>query len=267
MKKTGYDQFFKAASDAQKGMGPRTFKSSQKKPKKRELSEDEVEAKLRAALKVRAPKRRKPFPVMPMLTFVFVAAASSYGFANLDRIAKFTQRLQVSFIGQAGAEEKTAPPSDGKTAKTAATAGAQAASACPKPGDSVSKDTGYISTLRQRKEQLDARETELNQLEEELQRQKVEVDQRIGKLAQMRRDIASVLKERVQVDEQKVNKLVDLYSSMKPKQAADIIVGLDDDLAVQVLGGMKKKSAAAIMDVMPTEKAKVISEKLTGYQR
>ena len=60
-------------------------------------------------------------------------------------------------------------------------------------------------------------------MEEELQRQKVEVDARIRQLEQMRRDIASVLKDRVAQDDTQVSKLVDLYSSMKPKQAADVI--------------------------------------------
>jgi flagellar motility protein MotE (MotC chaperone) len=83
----------------------------------------------------------------------------------------------------------------------------------------------------------------------------------------MRRDIASVLKERVQSDETQVNKLVDLYSTMKPKQAADIIGSLQEDLAVEVLGKMKKKNAAEVMNLLPADKARGLSEKLTGYKR
>jgi len=58
-----------------------------------------------------------------------------------------------------------------------------------------------------------------------------------------------------------VNKLVDLYSNMKPKQAADILGSLNEELAVEVLAKMKKKSAAEIMNLLQPEKAKILSEK------
>jgi flagellar motility protein MotE (MotC chaperone) len=104
-------------------------------------------------------------------------------------------------------------------------------------------------------------------LEEELQRQKVELDKRIQQLEGVRRDIASILKDRVEVDQQKVDKLVDLYSNMKPKQAADVMSSLNEDLAVEILSKMKKKNAAEIMNLLPPEKARILSEKYTGYQQ
>jgi len=100
-----------------------------------------------------------------------------------------------------------------------------------------------------------------------LQRQKVELDKRIVQLEEMRTQIAQVLKERVEVDQEKVNKLVDLYSNMKPKQAADVIGTINEDLAVEVLAKMKKKNAAEIMNLLSPDKARVLSEKYTGYRR
>ena len=79
--------------------------------------------------------------------------------------------------------------------------------------------------------------------------------------------IAQTLKDRVEVDQEKVTKLVDLYSNMKPKQAADVIGSINEDLAVEVLAKMKKKSAAEIMNLLSPEKARVLSEKYTGYRR
>jgi flagellar motility protein MotE (MotC chaperone) len=169
-------------------------------------------------------------------------------------------------MGQANASAKEEKPAAATAKDAVVKAEAKDHETAPK-AQLVSEDLSYIDKLRSRKEELDLREKELNQLEEELQRQKVEVDQRIRKLETMRRDIAGVLKERVDADETQVNKLVDLYSNMKPKQAADVIGSLQEDLAVTVLGKMKKKNAAEVMNLLPSEKARGLSEKLTGYKR
>ena len=64
-----------------------------------------------------------------------------------------------------------------------------------------------------------------------------------------------------------MTQLVDLYSNLQPKQAADVIGSINEDLAIEVLAKMKKKSAAEIMNLLPPEKARTLSEKYTGYRR
>lgn len=270
MSKSGYDQFFKAAKKAKKGgtsVGPGAPK----------LSASETEAKIRHALKMRPAKKTKPFPFVPVLAgMIFITAGVGY-LEKPEIFEHLAEHVQFKFMGQVAAEEKPAPAAK-PAAKDAASEAAGSAKDAAQPGEGkktetaakaqpVSEDTSYIEKLRQRKEELDLREKELGQLEEELQRQKVEVDNRVRQLEQMRRDIASVLKERTDADETQVNKLVDLYSTMKPKQAADVIGSLQEDLSVQVLGKMKKKNAAEIMNLLPADKAKTLSEKLTGYKR
>jgi len=125
----------------------------------------------------------------------------------------------------------------------------------------------HFNKLNERKKQLDLREAELLSMEEELHKQRKEVEARILKLEHIREEVAGVLKERVEVDEQRVATLVDFYSNMKPKQAADIITTLNEDLAVEVLGKMKKKNAADILNLLEPTKARAISEKFTGYKR
>ena len=72
----------------------------------------------------------------------------------------------------------------------------------------------------------------------------MEIEARIQYLEKVRRDIAGVLKDRVEVDQEKVKKLVEFYSNMKPAQAAEIIATINEDLAIGVLSNMKKKNAA-----------------------
>jgi len=54
---------------------------------------------------------------------------------------------------------------------------------------------------------------------------------------------------------------------MKPAQAAKVFETMDEDLAVEILGKMKKKNAAEVMNLIKPEKAQVFSEKYAGYKR
>jgi flagellar motility protein MotE (MotC chaperone) len=58
-----------------------------------------------------------------------------------------------------------------------------------------------------------------------------------------------------------------MYSNMKPPQAAKVFETMDEDLVVEILGRMKKKNAADIMNLLKPEKAQIISEKYAGYKR
>lgn len=244
------------------------FKEAQKA--KRKQDPQEVEASLRQVLKVKK-RRRVPVPWKAVIGLVISLLAGVSYLLNPDSFENLLARVEVRALGMASAaNEKTAEKSTpAKTAseKTAASANKESKAKSPEENASVSEEFSHFEKLKQRKEELDAREKELSELEEELQRQKVELDKRIQQLEEMRTQIAQVLKDRVEMDQEKVTKLVDLYSNMKPKQAADIIGSLNEDLAVDVLAKMKKKNAAEIMNLLPAEKARVLSEKYTGYKR
>lgn len=132
--------------------------------------------------------------------------------------------------------------------------------------DIVSEDPSYLGTLRNRKEELDKKELELKELALELQRQREQLDLKIGELDKMRGEISQILQERVNTDEGRVAKLVEFYSSMKPVNAAQVFEKLDEDLAIEILSKMKKQSAAEIMNAMKVEKAQKLSEKFAGYR-
>lgn len=248
----GYNDYFQAVKKG-RSSPPQVKRSSSLKP-----------------IATKKEKGKKPFPISILVS---AAALLAIGLAYLnspDAIESFAQRIEVKWMGQVSAEEKAEKKSEAggvSKEKPAAQATGETSEAKDGKPKTVKEDLSYIDKLRSRKEELDLREKELNQLEEELQRQKVEVDARIRKLEQMRRDISSVLKERVESDETQVNKLVDLYSNMKPKQAADVIGSLQEELAVTVLSKMKKKNAAEVMNLLPSEKARNLSERLTGYKR
>lgn len=273
---SGYDQFFKTAQAVKKGTAPSTpqFKLTNKaKPKvaaKKSTSEDSLEElRLRKAFNVK-PKRSQ-FPWSAAAGLAVCLFIVGIYLAAPQKVEGWLKSFEILPMGQAlASEEKAAETSKAKDlekAKSANDGKENKTGPESKESSQVLGHSNHFEKLTARKEELDQREKELTELEEELQRQKVELEKRLAQLEAMRTEIATTLKDRVEVDQEKVTKLVDLYSNMKPKQAADVIGSLNDDLAVEVLAKMKKKIAAEIMNLIPAEKARALSEKYTGYRR
>ncbi|MEO0336517.1 MAG: hypothetical protein AAF202_08985, partial [Pseudomonadota bacterium] len=176
--------------------------------------------------------------------------------------------LKIEMFGSAQAQdqEKSSKNSGDQGAKKSMDSTEGEMTKDAEDSGSVEKKLSHFKNLNQRKEELDLREQELAELERELQNQREQVEARIEYLESVRRDIAGVLQERVEMDEEKVTQLVDFYSNMKPAQAATIISKINEELAIQVLSKMKKKNAAQILNMIEPGKARVLSEKFAGYK-
>lgn len=234
---SGYDEFFKAAKLA----------------------------KTKSKGRLKKTKRAPEFSLRLMIGLGVVCALLGWLAMNPEEFDNWLGKIEVGMFGQAQAKSAGAPAE--KPADSSDSAKSTKDSQEAKSVGNATEDYSHLEKLRERKEALDLREKELNELEEELHRQRGEIEARLEKLEAMRREISSVLKDRVEVDQERVNKLVETYSNMKPKQAAEIIGGIDEDLAVEVLGKMKKKSAAEILNLLDKEKARALSEKYAGYRR
>ncbi len=162
--------------------------------------------------------------------------------------------------------EKSADGGKDSSAKTAGKEGSEKVDGIANIKNWTPEELSFFNKLSDRKIELDRRETELNKLDEELQKQKAELDEKIKQLEKMRADIGQTLKARVTTDQEKIEKLVQVYSNMKPQNAAKVIETLNETLAVEVLDKMKKKNAAEILNVMETKKAQRLSEILAGYK-
>lgn len=233
--KTGYDQFFqKAKQKAQMKSG--------------------VDLK---KLKTRKPKRNTKFPVIQMCLFGVVALGALYIFENSDEIEKLLKKVDIGF-SMAQAEEKPAEH-ENKEAKKEEKVEGKIAEAKPEEAD-------YLFKLSERKKQLDIREEELNRYAAEISKQKEEIESKLKKLEETRTKISTALEDKIKADDAKVDTLVQMYSNMKPQQAAKVFETLDEDLVIEILSRMKKKSAADILNLVKAEKAQVLAERYTGYR-
>lgn len=256
--KSGYDQFFKNA---------RKVANQQPTPRPRlqlDLSSEEAEQQIRRRMKMGPSVKRKkkssvPWKMVGVSLVGFVVAI--WGFQNYEQVEHLIQRVEFQMTGVAIAQPEAAPA-------TSTVAAAENEEAAPKEKTVLtSAEIDHLQKLNDRKKELDAREEELNRMEGELQVQKVELEKRLKDLEEMRTKISTMLDDRVKADDQKVDTLVQMYSNMKAPQAAKVFETMDEDLAVEILGRMKKKNAADIMNLLKPEKAQILSEMFAGYKR
>lgn len=134
------------------------------------------------------------------------------------------------------------------------------ASEVSEPGDEavvqVQQDYGI------RWEDLLKREEALALREQELERIEKQVDEKIKQLRKLEASIRSEVAAYRQMSDERIRHLVKIYSSMKPKAAADLMNNLDTDVAVEVFLNMKGEIAGGILSYMDTTKAAVITQRL-----
>lgn len=266
--KNGYEQFFSQARRASQGEGIHSKKNSAgvEPIGKFTMTEKQIEERLkgRSGLSVKKKKRAKtPWGLILFSAFGLILAGG--GLLHSDKIENFLKRIEISFLGSASAAGEPVKEKSEESAKATATVPlADSSVAARAPGSS---DIDHLAKLSDREKELNARSEDLSRQEAEIAKMKEELDRRLRELESMRTQISDILAERVKIDAERVETLVQMYSNMKPPQAAKIFESLDEDLAVELLSRMKKKNAADIMNLLPPEKAQTFSERYAGYRR
>lgn len=256
MKRNGYDQFFKEAKKNAQANSPVQSISA---------------AKLRENMQQKKSKKSsRKFPVMQFVLFIICGLGLFLAIENFDKVESTLQKIEIG-LGVAQAEtaptSSTATPAVGEPAPTmAAGAVSGTAAASGTARTEVDDDSDYIYKLSERKRDLDAREEELNKKAAEIEAQKAAIEKKLVELEEYRAKISNMLQDRIKSDDGKVETLVQVYTNMKPGQAAKIFETMDEDLVIDILSRMKKKSAAEILNLIKTEKAQTFAERYAGYR-
>lgn len=173
----------------------------------------------------------------------------------------------------------------GDTALAAAPASAEtapakapAAKAAPKPAapsaagaDAFAREAGLspaelrvLQSLGDRRTELDAREQQIETQTQLLAAAEAKVDAKLKALEQVKADIAALLGQAETREKAEVARLVKVYESMKPKDAAAVMARLDERVQVPVAAAMKERSLAAVLAAMRPDEAKTLTEKLAA---
>lgn len=212
-------------------------------------------------------KRKIEWPMKPILLCMFGFFLSLYGMLYPQQLQTLFSGYEVGFFSKSLASDgakmdKTKIEKEEKAAVSENNDQGEAKSDSKKI---VYKDSSHIKALLEKEKQLVDREEHVKKLEAKLQKEKEQLDKKLKRLEKARREIASRLERRVKEDDESIMKLVGIYSNMKPKNAAYLIMQLDTNLAVSVLKKMKKRQAGSVLNFVDPAKAKELSELYSGY--
>ncbi len=116
--------------------------------------------------------------------------------------------------------------------------------------------------LRQRRQELDARDTALAARESVLAAAEQKVSARVAELLVLQKKLESLDAARKEREDAGWQGLVKLYEAMKPRDAATIFNDLDMPVLLQVVDRMKEAKAAPVLAAMQPDKARELTAKL-----
>jgi flagellar motility protein MotE (MotC chaperone) len=177
--------------------------------------------------------------------------------------------------GEAGAEGKAqaAPTGDAKDAAAQRMPGLApkppGPAVCAPTAAELAKEAGLspaelqvLQSLGARRGQLDKREQQLDVQLALLAAAEAKLDAKVKSLNALKADINGLLKQADSKEEAELDRLVKVFESMKPKDAAPRMVLLDDSVRLPIAAKMKERALSAILANMPALEAKKLTEAL-----
>ena len=135
-----------------------------------------------------------------------------------------------------------------------------------KPRQEALTDTErqILLSLNERKRQLDQRNLLLNQREEQLRALRDNIQRQVKELKRLQVKIEASMEAKKSQDAENLKRVVGLYNGMDPKKSASKFQKLDSKVAVQILLGMNQRKAAAVLEELPPDVAKRITEQIVN---
>lgn len=127
--------------------------------------------------------------------------------------------------------------------------------ASKKSGEPYADDKALLDAIGRRQAELDAREEDIKVREERLKALKKDIEDKLAEINKARNEVEEISRKVKEKDTERLNKVVKIYESMSPEEAAPRMERLDEDTAVSVLSTMTPKKAAKIIAVMDVDKA------------
>ena len=131
-------------------------------------------------------------------------------------------------------------------------------------GRQSSAHQALLKSLTGRRSALDKRDRELDLRENLLKAAEKRLEARIKELKSLDVRIQAALAKQDEIQGQQFDRLVKIYTQMKPKDAARIFNRLDPEVLVGLVGRMKPDSMSAILGRMHPEVAKGLTAELAA---
>ncbi|TLP48537.1 MULTISPECIES: MotE family protein [Cohaesibacter] len=127
------------------------------------------------------------------------------------------------------------------------------------PSESSRSELAILERLSERREELDERAKSIEMREALLNAAEKRLEKRVDELKALEASIKQATSKRNQEQEEDLGKLVAMYQSMKPKQAAQIFEVLEPGVLLEIVKMMNPRKVAAIMGQMRADAAGALS--------
>jgi flagellar motility protein MotE (MotC chaperone) len=131
---------------------------------------------------------------------------------------------------------------------------------------STEQEVKLLQNLAERRKNLDRREEEIIKKERLIEVSKKEVFEKLAELEKVKKAIESTLTQIDKAEKGRFDRLIKMYESMKPKEAAKIFNQMDVKMLKDLFMIMNEKKLSAIMATMNPLKAKEVTGTLIGQK-
>lgn len=125
-----------------------------------------------------------------------------------------------------------------------------------------SSEVRILYQLTKRRKELQERESILLEREAFIEAAEKSLGLRFNELNKLQNNISGLLARYDEIQVNENNKLRQIYSAMKPKDAAVIFNDLDISTLLMIVAGMKPRSVAPIIAAMDQERARLLTKQI-----
>jgi flagellar motility protein MotE (MotC chaperone) len=154
-------------------------------------------------------------------------------------------------------------------AGAAAAPAASSAAVCALTPEQLAQQAGIspaelriMQSLSARRTELDARDADLASMLPLLATAEQKLDAKVAALEAVKAEVRVLLGQVSEQEKAENDRMVAVYSAMRPREAARVLATLDDDVRLPVAAAMRPRSLAAILAQMEPAEARSLTEKL-----
>ncbi len=186
--------------------------------------------------------------------------------ANTPAVAPAEETALTAGLDEAPAPEEAPPTAGAAAAPTPEQCLTTLNSAAEEMGLS-SQEIVVLRSLQSRRETLDAREGEIGTREAVAAAAEARLAEQIAELKAVETQVQGLLSQMDEKADARMASLVKSYESMKPKDAAAIFNGMEDDLLTDIAKSMKSATLAAVLSSMQPKRAESLTRLLANLSR
>jgi flagellar motility protein MotE (MotC chaperone) len=117
-----------------------------------------------------------------------------------------------------------------------------------------------LAAIEEQKARLREKEEILQQREMELKTLEKEVDKKLVELRKAGEEATALLERKSEAENKRLRELSAMYEKMAPEKAATLLAEVEESLAIDILAGMKSKTAGRVLGNMERAKAAKLSQ-------